>query len=194
MLNFSSLRLFYCNYCFIWNTFSGLIFNITLFSVGDLPGYFSAPIYFFVNLSMCLSASSPVICSITFPLIVTVSYGLLWSVTANATRGSREIFLCYILPIAVLTRIAPFSISTHVGVTWGDPSFINVDIKTKFLSLNSFRIESSFISPLIWGVHGFSSLIIILNFAAISHIFTKFRFGICLFLKGPLLTMYRIML
>ena len=72
-----SLRLFYCNYCFIWNTFSGLIFNITLFSVGDLPGYFSAPIYFFANLSMCFSASSPVICSITFPLIVTISYGLL---------------------------------------------------------------------------------------------------------------------
>src|SRR5919112_1459118 len=73
--------------------------------------------YIFANLSICSSAASPLICSITFPLIVTISYGLFWSDIANATLGSREIFFCLILPIAVLIRILPFSISVQVGVT-----------------------------------------------------------------------------
>jgi hypothetical protein len=46
-------------------------------------------------------------------------------------------FLCLILPSAVFIRITLSSISIQVGVTWGDPSDINVDMNAKFLSNRS---------------------------------------------------------
>src|ERR671911_156876 len=67
---------------------------------------------------------------------------------ASAMVGFRNTFFCFILPTAVLTSIRPpscSSISTHVGVIWGVPSFIKVDTNTKFLPSKSIFIEGSLI-------------------------------------------------
>src|SRR5215211_7366354 len=67
---------------------------------------------------------------------------------ASAMVGFRNTFFCFILPTAVLTSIRPpfcSSISTHVGVIWGVPSFIKVDTNTKFLPSKSLFTEGSLI-------------------------------------------------
>src|SRR5215831_4549858 len=107
-----------------------------LFLFGDLIGYLSIPSYFLASLLICSSAPS-LVCSVAIPLIDTILYGLLRSITETATLGSLDMFLCLILPSAVFIRITLSSISIQVGVTWGDPSDINVDMNAKFLSNRS---------------------------------------------------------
>src|SRR4030095_9729233 len=101
-----------------WNTRSGFILRIILFSIGVGKGYLSTPRYFFASLSVCSTAPSLVF-SITLPLINTILYGLFSSDIQIATLGSADTFLCFILPSTVGIEIIPLSSSRsiHVGVT-----------------------------------------------------------------------------
>src|SRR5829696_6658694 len=53
-------------------TCCGFILSNRRSSPGARPGYLSLPRYFFANLSICSSASLPLICSMTFPLTLTM--------------------------------------------------------------------------------------------------------------------------
>jgi hypothetical protein len=48
------------------------------------------------------------------------------STTVTATFGLRTRLRCFTRPFAVLNRIASPSVSTHTGVSWGEPSAITV--------------------------------------------------------------------
>src|SRR5690349_20004986 len=71
--------------------------------------------------------------------MVATLYGLFLSTTASAILGSLAKFFCLTRPTAVLTRMVFWdsSTSTHVGVTWGDPSSMRVATYTRFLSVKS---------------------------------------------------------
>src|SRR5215510_2533154 len=110
---------------------------MALFSIGVGKGYLSTPRYFFASLSVCSTAPS-LVSSITLPLIKTILYGLFPSDIQIATLGSLDTFLCFILPSTVGIKIVPLSSrSIHVGVTWGEPSFISVDRYAKFFPLSN---------------------------------------------------------
>jgi hypothetical protein len=131
-----------------WNTRSGFIFRVILFSIGVGKGYLSIPRYFFASLSVCSTAPS-LVCSITLPLINTILYGLSASDIEIATLGSLDTFLCFILHSTVLIKILLLfsSRSIHVGVTWGEPSFMSVDRWAKFFPLSNWITGS-----VIWSI------------------------------------------
>ena len=58
---------------------------------------------------------------------------MIWSATEIPLLLS-DLFFCLNLPSALFTRIEPYSRSTHVGVVCGQPTFIKVATKAKFLS------------------------------------------------------------
>ena len=92
------------------------------------------------------STAPSLICPITLPRIKTILYGLFSSDIEIATLGSLDTFLCFTLPSTVLIKILLLSSSRsiHIGVTWGEPSFISVDRWAKFFPLSN-RITGSVI-------------------------------------------------
>ena len=62
----------------------------------------------------------------TRPRISIRSYGFSGSACERDTRGSRRRFRTFARPIAVLKATWSPSRSTHIGVTWGDPSGLRV--------------------------------------------------------------------
>src|SRR5919201_6958752 len=99
------------------------------------------PRYFFASLWRCASAPSGVM-STTFPFIDTILYVLYVSTIESATLGSRFAFLTLTDTSKVFIKTNSPSISAQTGVTWGEPSFDRVDIKTRFRPAKSFEISS----------------------------------------------------